>query len=195
LFSEVCRAFTAMTRNKPRLELALYARPKHPGTHHYALFVSPKSTKSKVSASSTKHHVKNTLQNIHGELSQPWRYECVAIPDCNVEQRLLARVVIAKVVVPIGDLEKTLTAVPVYQEDDVEVVDGRVFSCRTWVRDALEELGKQGVIVGLTDWEHVQRRALDYVESKRKVGRWDVTWGGERGVPMTDLLSGEELIR
>lgn len=31
-----------MRRNKPRLQLALYARPKHPESLHYALFVTPK---------------------------------------------------------------------------------------------------------------------------------------------------------
>jgi hypothetical protein len=61
-----------MPRNKPRLQLALYARPKHPETYHYALFVAPKSAEGPI----MKHHVKNTLQvDVSGQATQPWRYE------------------------------------------------------------------------------------------------------------------------
>jgi hypothetical protein len=57
---------------KPRLELTLYARPKHPGTYHYALFESPKGTEERPTNFATKHHVKNTLLvTSDAEPSQP----------------------------------------------------------------------------------------------------------------------------
>jgi hypothetical protein len=182
-----------MPRDKPRLELALYARPKHPGSPHYALLVSPKSTKDNVSTSATKHHVKNTLQNINGVISQPWRYERVAIPDTNLEQRLLVRVVVAKVILPIDELERIVETLPVYRDDEVERMEGKVFSCKTWVRDVLDELVKHGAIAGYPGWEWIERKASDYVEAKMSAGRWDASWDGAKGVPMLDL-GGRELV-
>ncbi|KAF2253518.1 hypothetical protein BU26DRAFT_515866 [Trematosphaeria pertusa] len=182
-----------MPRNKPRLQLALYARPKHPGTYHYALFISQKSTKQQQANSATKHHVKNTLQNISGELTQPWRYERLAISDVQLEQRLLVRIVIAKVTSP-DALERILEAVPVYQIDDPDRAKAQSFTCLTWVRAALEELGRQGAVAGLGEWEGIHKKALEYVERKKDMGRWDAGWKGEAGVPMLDLLDGREVV-
>ncbi|KAF1915358.1 hypothetical protein BDU57DRAFT_518296 [Ampelomyces quisqualis] len=181
-----------MPRHKPRLQLALYARPKHPGTYHYALLISPKSTQKQQANSATTHHVKNTLQNISGELTQPWRYERLAISDVQLEQRLLVRVVIAKVTSP-DALERILEAVPVYQVDDPDQAKAQSFTCLTWIRTALEELGVQGAVAGLGEWEEVQKKALEYVETKKDMGRWSAGWKGEAGVPMLDLLDGREV--
>jgi hypothetical protein len=191
-----------MPRNKPRLQLALYARPKHPGTYHCALFISPKRTQRARSAdSATKHHVKNTLQNVSGELTQPWRYERLAVPDVRLEQRLLVRVVIAKVTTTTTtsspeELDRILEAVPVYQVDDDGPNRGQSFTCLTWVRAALEELRTQGAVAGLGEWEAIQSKALEYVERKKtEEGRWSADWKGEVGVvPMLDLLTGREVV-
>ncbi|PGH02263.1 hypothetical protein AJ80_08888 [Polytolypa hystricis UAMH7299] len=180
-----------MPRNKPRLQLALYARPKHPGTYHYALFISPKSTKQQPANSATKYHVKNTLQNISGELTQPWRYERIAISDIQLEHRLLVRVVIAKVTSP-DALERILEAVPVYQIDDTNQADAQSFTCQTWVRAAVEELGKQGAVAKLKEWDSIQKNALEYVEKKMKEEKWNGVWKGEAGILMLDLLTGRE---
>ncbi|OAL56809.1 hypothetical protein IQ07DRAFT_617321 [Pyrenochaeta sp. DS3sAY3a] len=182
-----------MPRNKPRLQLALYSRPKHPGTYHYALLISPKSTKKQQANSATKHHVKNTLQNISGELTQPWRYEHLVISDVQLEQRLLVRIVIAKVTYQ-DALEKILEAVPVYQADGPDQVKGQSFNCSSWVRAALEELGRQGAVAGLGEWEEIQKKALEYVERKKEAGRWSSDWNGEVGVPMLDLLDEREVV-
>jgi hypothetical protein len=187
-----------MPRNKPRLQLALYARPKHPSTYHYALFISPKRAQRARSAdSATKHHVKNTLQNVSGELTQPWRYERLAVPDVRLEQRLLVRVVIAKITTTTSPeaLDRILEAVPVYQVDDHGPNRGQSFTCSTWVRAALEELRTQGAVAGLGEWEAIQSKALEYVERKTEEGRWSADWKGEIGVvPMLDLLTGREVV-
>jgi hypothetical protein len=181
-----------MPRNKSRLQLALYARPKQPGTCHYALFVSPKSTKQKLANSATKHHVKNTVQNISGEVTQPWRYERLAISNVQLEPRLLIRIIIAKITSP-DTLEGILGAARVYQIDDSNQAEAQSFSCLTWVQAALEELSRQGAVVGLGEWEEIQKKAAEYVERKRAAGRWNGDSKGEVGVPMLDLLNGREI--
>lgn len=121
-----------MPRNKPRVHLALYARPKHPDSYHYALFLAPKdsSPSSKSSnvidkdspTATTKHHVKNTLlvDPTTGTASQPWRYERAPIitdgtaPPNAAEARLLVRVVVAKLRTREREpAEEILAAVPV----------------------------------------------------------------------------------
>ncbi|KAF2814338.1 uncharacterized protein BDZ99DRAFT_410806, partial [Mytilinidion resinicola] len=188
-----------MPSNKPRLHLALYARPKHPGSYHYALFISPKGSRTHPPTTAIKHHVKNTLLNISGELTQPWRYERVDISDVYFEQRLLARIIIGKLTAPVEVVEKVIAAVPVYQVGeeypDPGELNAGVFSCRTWVRDVLVELGTKAVVVGLTDWEGVQRAAVEYVERKKGEGRWSGEGKGEAGtVPLLDLLEGREVV-
>ncbi|KAF1843271.1 uncharacterized protein K460DRAFT_288373 [Cucurbitaria berberidis CBS 394.84] len=182
-----------MPQNKPRLQLALYARPKHPGTYHYALFISPKGTKQQPADSATKHHVKNTLQNTAGEVTQPWRYERLAISDVQLEHRLLVRINIAKVISPHA-LERIIEAVPVYQIDDPNQIEARSFTCLTWVQATLEALRSQDVVTGLGEWVNIQKAALEYVERKMEVGRWKADWKGEQRVPMLDLRSGREIV-
>jgi hypothetical protein len=107
-----------MTRNKDRLQLALYARPKHPpGNYHYAFFVAPKNAQGPL----VKHHVKNTLQvNDSGKAIQPWRYERTIVADVKAEPRLLARIIIAKVAKSSGEVQRILDCVPIYQVEDLD---------------------------------------------------------------------------
>ncbi|CAK3794073.1 Hypothetical predicted protein [Lecanosticta acicola] len=180
-----------MPRNKPHLQLALYARPKHPGSYHYAFFVAPKNGQ----APATKHHVKNTWQvDDSGGMTQPWRYENVVVTDISTELRLLARFVIAKVSASSPDqVQGILESVPV---DNAEL-GAREFSCRTWIRDAFEELRRHGAITTgkLESWEDVQREALEYLEKKRRQGRWESSWKGVGGdIPLMDLIGGREVV-
>ncbi|KAK6829009.1 hypothetical protein RU639_003332 [Aspergillus parasiticus] len=106
-------------RNKPRLLLALYARPKYPESYHYALLITPKITAAQNAKSlrATKYHVKNTVENIKDRISQPWRFERAVIDDINLEPWLLACVVIGKVVSQ-EQVERVFGETPVYQVDN-----------------------------------------------------------------------------
>lgn len=180
-----------MPRNKPRLELALYARPKHPGTYHYALFTAPKTMEGPLA----KHHSKNTLQiDASGEATAPWRYEQTTIDKIESESRLLVRVIIAKVLKPGDRAALVLDNIPVHQINGVDNADSEIFTCRTWARDELLELRKQGVVsTELGGWEDVERMALQYVDRKREQRRWDSAWTGSTEVPTMDLLEGKEV--
>ena len=183
-----------MPRNKLRVEVALYARPKFPGTYHYALFVAPKGAKK---GPATKHHVKNTLfADASGEWKSPWRYEQTTIANVEAEQLLLVRVIGAKVATSRRHVQQILERVPVLQVDDPDVAAARSFSCLTWVRDVWEALRAQGAMTGEADgWEDVQRKALEYVAGKLEQGRWRMTWEGGSGVPSLDLLKGKEVVK
>ena len=160
-------------------------------TYHYALFVAAKSGAGSI----TKHHVKNTLQiDAAGETTAPWRYERTEVSNVEHEHRLLVRVVIAKVLKPGNAAERALKFVPVNVIDGVDKAQAESFTCRTLVRDALQELEKQGVVSNETrGWDAVELRALQYVDNKRAQKRWDSAWTGCPGVPTMDLLVGKEI--
>jgi hypothetical protein len=181
-----------MPRNKECLQLALYARQKHPGTYHYAFFIAPKNSQGPM----TKHHVKNTLQiGSSGEATQPWRYERTIATDVEAEPRLLARIIIAKVAKSADEVQRILDGVPIYQVEDLEKAEGQTFTCKTWVRDVLRELiGQRALAANAGEWEVVEREALEYLDRKRAQGRWDAAWKGGSGTPLMDLLEGKEII-
>jgi len=181
-----------MPRNKDRLQLALYARPKHPDSPHFAFFIAPKNLQGPV----TKHHVKNTMMiDESGKAIQPWRYERTTITDVESEPRLLARIIIAKVAKSPDDVQRILDSVPIYQVEDLDKDEAQTFTCKTWVRDVLRELSSQGALsTNPGEWDVVEREALAYVDKKRAQGRWDVTWKGGSGIPVMDLLEGKEIV-
>ncbi|CAK1354250.1 unnamed protein product [Cercospora beticola] len=183
-----------MTRNKPRLQLAVYARPKHPESPHYALFVAPKHDTVPV----VKHHVKNTWQvDDSGHASCPWRYERTVIASLENEPRLLARVVVAKVLQSAEEIQQIFDSIPIYTEDEgIVAAEGAAsFSCKSWVKDAWEALRRRNAISSkFDDWDVVEREARGYVETKRQQGRWDTSWKGAAGVPLMDLLEGQERV-
>ncbi|EME78768.1 uncharacterized protein MYCFIDRAFT_199889 [Pseudocercospora fijiensis CIRAD86] len=183
-------------RNKPRLELALYARPKHPNTYHWAIFTAPKSSKGKPSRSVTKRHLLNTLQNIDGVVSQPWRYERISIKDYTSENHLLARIVVGKVLTlnPENDIEQSLGPLPIYQEDDEDQAKANLFGCYAWCRAAVEQLGKDDVVSLKGSWDELELGALKFVEKKKADGRWNGEWKGPAGVPMFDLFTQTEIM-
>ncbi|KAF2158610.1 hypothetical protein M409DRAFT_30890 [Zasmidium cellare ATCC 36951] len=179
-----------MPRNQPRLQLALYARSKYPDAPHFAIFIAPKK-----GGKATKHHAKNTILSIPGQISQPWRYERVDIPDVTLEQHLLVRVIIGKVTTSLDQVDEILKGIPVYQVDDPDRAKAESFNCRAWAGVALEELKKQGAVTMLEgDWAEIERRAKEYLGKKREQGRWSKDWKGQPGVPLMDLIEGRELV-
>jgi len=161
-----------MTRNKPRLQLALYTRPLHPGTYCYALFISPKNTKS--SRPFNKFHVSDT------------RFERALVPRLALEPDLLVLVTVGKVAVSVNEAERFLKdEVKVWEEDDIGV---------EWTKDAFEALRKRGLVSGAGKWDDVRASAVQFVERKRLEGRFEEDWKGEGGVPILDVMIGKESV-
>jgi hypothetical protein len=218
----------SLRRNKPRLYLGLYARPKYPDTYHYALLTCPKNTKHTSlnghTTTITKFHVKNTIQvSINGELHQPWVSEFVSIPNLAQESLLLVLICIGKInrKRSFEKLEDVLRRVPVYQQhqpqqqqrhndnasnknndsyrSDNEIVTSQEgndadkkaenFNCVQWVRWAVEALRESQLVSGLPAWDDIQTQALSFVSREKAKGRWDVSWKGDTGIPICDLLS------
>ncbi|KAE8136018.1 hypothetical protein BDV38DRAFT_250410 [Aspergillus pseudotamarii] len=183
-------------RNKPRLLLALYARPKHPESYHYALLICPKITTAQNAKPrpATKYHVKNTIDNINDRISQPWRFERSMIDDINLQPRLLVCVVIGKIVSQ-EHVERMFGDTPVYQVDHPDKEKALGFDCRSWVVDAVERLRQSGVVSSLLDWELLERKAVEYVEGKKRMGRWNAGQdvSAKLGVPIMDLITGSEI--
>ncbi|KAB8275537.1 hypothetical protein BDV30DRAFT_207610 [Aspergillus minisclerotigenes] len=183
-------------RNKPRLLLALYARPKYPESYHYALLITPKITavQNTKSLRAIKYHVKNTIENIKDRISQPWRFERVVIDDINPEPWLLAGVVIGKVVSQ-EHVERVFGETPVYQVDDPDKDKALTFDCRSWVVDAVERLQKSDVVSSLLGWETLERRAVEYVEGKKRMGRWNAgqDTSVKLRVPIIDWVTESEI--
>jgi hypothetical protein len=175
--------------NKPRVYLALYARPKYPNTYHYALHVSPKlEDPNPGTLCAMKYHSKNILQNADGVVSIPWIYAAEPI-NPNSDARLLVRVLLGKVTDQ-KRFEALMESVPVIQDDPS-------FRCVEWVQTAVEKLAGSDVVKcsGKLEWDTVKRTALDFVERKKKEGRFDVGWKGNAGLVATyDLHLGKEIV-
>lgn len=182
--------------SKPRLQLALYARPKYPDTYHYALLVSSSPTKNSTATSITKHHVKNTLQNTAGLLSQPWVCESESITNLSEESRLLACIVIAKLTISVDGVNAIIRETTIYQTDDPSG-KGQTFDCVEWVRLALEQLKKAGALAEpKLDWDFMCEQSLHYVERKKKEGRWQIRWTGGNmdSIATYDMLKSKEIV-
>ncbi|KAJ5651451.1 uncharacterized protein N7484_005174 [Penicillium longicatenatum] len=198
MFSDIKTALTKK-RNKPRLLLALYARPKHPDAPHYALLLTPnlKLGTQKLGWNpepipATKYHVKNTIQKIKDVLCQPWIFEHVDVPDIDRDRNILVCTVIAKVL-STEHLEKVMLETHIYQKDDPIQFKARDFDCKMWCHDAYDELRKSGAIVGL-DWRTAEGGTRAVLNQRHGEGRWASSITGECRntpfVPIVDLLSG-----
>lgn len=184
-------------RTKPRLYLALYARAKYPDSYHCALMVCPSGQipPRATSPTITKHHVKNTLQNNDGTISQPWIYEVTPIKDPSQESRILVRIVFAKIIMPIEHVNRILRDVPIYQVDDASG-HGQAFDCVEWVRLAVENLRSHGALGEATlSWDIIREQSLRYVDFKKEQRRWQVGWKGGtiEHVATLDLLTSKEI--
>lgn len=183
-----------MARHKPRLLLGLYARPRYPGTYHYALFITPRIKSPGKRLAASKYHVKNTIQIIDDQVSQPWQLEQFTTPDISYDPRLLVCVVIGKIV-SLDLVEKLISQTPVYQVDHPDVEKARSFNCLSWVRDALERVRLSGAVSSLPDWGTIHKGALGYVHRKKLEGRWDAGSCDDcHSIPVLDLLIGYELV-
>ncbi|RHZ61292.1 hypothetical protein CDV55_104614 [Aspergillus turcosus] len=183
-------------RNKRRLLLALYARPRHPDSYHYAILITPKITpKDNPPIPATKYHVKNTLTNTEAGLSQPWRFEQSSLENIHDDPRMLVAVVVGKVL-SVEMVEEVFRRTPIYQADDPDRDRASEFDCRTWVRDALEGVRGSGGVSGLMEWETLEEQALRYVREKKAEGRWTAggaVGGGDKRVAMLDLFTRREI--
>ncbi|RHZ53106.1 uncharacterized protein CDV56_103055 [Aspergillus thermomutatus] len=183
-------------RNKPRLLLGLYARPRHPDSYHYAILITPKiRPRDKLPIPATKYHVKNTLTNTEAGLSQPWRFERSSLKNIHDDPRILVAVVVGKVL-SVEMVEEVFWRTPVHQYDDPDRDRASEFDCRTWVRSALERVRGSGGVSGLMKWETLEEQALRYVREKKAEGRWTAGGGigrGEMRVAMLDLFAKREI--
>ena len=173
-------------RNKPRLCLALYIRPKHPGTYDYALLVCPKD----LGLLADKYYVENVSQV---SAMQSWEYECSRAEDLTQDPLLLARCIVAKVLKP-ERINEVLQRVPLCPTQQSANQDANEMATRvSWIHLALAKLRDAGVISRLEPWASIRGRAVRYVEQKKMAGRWD----GEGkvaspSVPTLDLLPGPQ---
>ena len=180
-------------RNKPRLHLALYTRPKYPDTYHYALLIRPKPSNA---PAALKFHVHNKLQKADDIISQPWLYETTDIPDISLEPRLLACIAIEKILVPLGRVNQILREVPIHP---VEEPGGRGldFDCVKWIQRAILALRRADAVSnnGFT-WDGIREEALGYMRRKKQERRWEAGWKGGRqeDVATFDMLTGEEVV-
>jgi hypothetical protein len=157
----------------PQLYLAFYARLKYPNTYHYALHISSPESASSPAIRTMKYHCKNIITVTEGTVSIPWVYEAVKI-DPDSDPRIVVRILLGDVS-RIDLVDSLLEAVPVGQGSKED------FNCVSWVRDALLGLNQAGVISrgDISDWESVERTALDYVNEKKQQGRFESGWKGD----------------
>ncbi|KFY86589.1 hypothetical protein V500_07520 [Pseudogymnoascus sp. VKM F-4518 (FW-2643)] len=156
---------TALITVTPQLYLAFYARLKYPDAYHYALHISSPDGTSSPAIRTMKHHCKNIITVTEGTVSIPWVYEAVNI-DPDSDPRIVVRILLGDVG-RIDLVDSLLEAVPVGQGSKED------FNCVYWVKDALFRLDQAGVISwgDISDWESVERTALDYVNEKKQQGR------------------------
>ncbi|RWA06985.1 hypothetical protein EKO27_g8122 [Xylaria grammica] len=155
--------------------------------YHWALIVGPGPDLGPESGG-MRFHVKEAF---NAASVPPWSQLAWAYEERNIgrgpTQMLLVRVVIGKVL-DIGRLRCILGRVPVRSE-----VPG--WNCVAWVREAIEEILRDGKVLGAvsTSWEVVRDTAMWYVEQKKRAHRFD----GQRqymakSQPTWDMLEGKE---
>jgi hypothetical protein len=100
--------------------------------------------------------------------------------DLNQEPRVLVCVVIGKVLSAVC-AERVLCETPVYQVDDVDQDKAAAFNCREWVVDPLERLRGSDAVSSVFARGKVERNAVEYVDEKKNMGRWEAGGDGEVG--------------
>lgn len=172
----------------PQLYLAFYARLKYPNTYHYALHISSLEGVSSTEIRTMKYHCKNIITVTEKTVSIPWVYEAVKI-DPDSDPRIVVRVLLGDVS-RIDLVDSLLEAVPVGQGSKED------FNCVSWVKDALVRLDQAEVISrgDISDWESVERTALDYVNEKKQQGRFESSWEGDTSrIATFDRALGQEV--
>lgn len=181
-----------MARNKHRILLALYARPKYPDSPHYALLLTPKIKRrnKREPITGTKYHAKNVVAVIDGQADIPWRKDISYIGDINRDANLLVCGVIAKVL-DLDHTEYLLHHTPVYQIDDPDREKARSFNCVAFVKDAVKRLRDAGAVTWM-DWSRAEEDLLAYMRKYREQGRWS-PGAIHDNVPIIDLMTGKKL--
>ncbi|KAI9764727.1 MAG: hypothetical protein M1840_008119 [Geoglossum simile] len=168
-----------MSSDKDRLYIALYARSS-PSTYHWAFLVSQKGNDK----AAVRYHAVNKAEVYDGGIKPKWIFEKRELDDL-MTQMLLVRVLVAKIQNS-SALEGSLRSVPIVQDDTS-------WTCRIWVRDALQKLADDGVLgtnAG-TAWARIEKECYDYVTRKKAEGRFDVIKASEPP-PTFDLICGKE---
>jgi hypothetical protein len=81
-------------------------------------------------------------------------------------------------------------------EDSPVIQNDPVFNCVVWVQEALErlsrdEIGGKKIKFG---WDEIQNAALEYVNEKKRQGRFETGWKGDTSrVATFDMASGREV--
>src|SRR5579862_5092857 len=155
-----------MVANKDRVYLTLFARSKS-GTYHWGITRSPKYEGEGDELDSSLYHVRN----LPGEnASIYWEYEMRRIRSKGTRNSLV-RIHISKIDPRnVERMEEALADVELIQDDPS-------WTCRSWVRDAVAELGRQGLI-RRWDWSTLESKALWYVQKKIDEGRFAVSGDG-----------------
>lgn len=184
-----------MARNKPRILLAFYSRPKH-HTIHFALLITGKIKRGakRGSIPARKWHAKNTIQFVNNIPTRPWRREREIVTDIDNDLRLLACAVIAKVH-NLDEAERLLNLVPVFQPEDADQHMAAEFDCRIWAMEAMKELRWVGVVKA-TLFTKAEETLRSYIETHR--ARWNAQSGHDlQGkppiVPIIDMFTGKIL--
>lgn len=130
-----------------------------------------------------RYHAKEkvTPDGIH------WEFEKKAV-SLRPTSMLLVRVLIAKVD-DVGRLDTVLRQAP--------VKDGtKDWNCVTWLKDALELVGKDRRALGrsVIAWDTVRKTAMDYCNQKKVAGRFSSAEYDSEKVPTYDLLERKETI-
>ena len=180
-----------MPSNQDRLYVALYGQgnsaPGPDDTYHWALITGPAHEVS--GSRGMRYHAKQAVSEID-PLRSTWNRQ---VHD--ISMMPAAMILIRIMVAEISDAGRTgavLEAVPVVQDDPR-------WTCRIWVKDALEALERDRGCLGARrlEWGDVEARAREYVEWKRETGRFRVPAPGEElriVVPTYDLIEETETV-
>ncbi|KAI1370647.1 hypothetical protein F4677DRAFT_451161 [Hypoxylon crocopeplum] len=170
--------------NKKRLYLALYPS-RNPSKreelkYHLALIIGPK-VEDRNAVPGMRYHAKNDLKG-------RWYYAEDRLPDVQSSVRLLARILIAKVINE-KRLVEILRSVSIVQDEPD-------YNCREWIMEAVSRIAGDGQAVGTAqlEWAKIEERARGYVASKTAVGRYEVGHDMTESKPVWDMLQEKEIV-
>ncbi|KAK1772794.1 hypothetical protein QBC33DRAFT_442485 [Phialemonium atrogriseum] len=172
-----------MVSDKNRLYIALYPSGisnNKERKYHWGFLIGPK-IENQDQVPGICCHVKN--RPVGG-----WIYSEEQLPDVRCISNLLARILIAK----IEDdkrLLNILRTIPIIQDDPS-------WRCRTWIKNALAEMGRDGMAVGTSklDWQKIEVTARKYVEDKTAAGRYEREVDLAKPRPTWDMIGNRESV-
>ncbi|EFR01047.1 hypothetical protein MGYG_04050 [Nannizzia gypsea CBS 118893] len=176
-------SFSQKKPEKKRLYVALYPSGvvnNEERKYHWAFLVGPKVEDAN-EVPGDRYHVKNSPLGV-------WEYEELPLRNVRNTVNLLVRLVIGKV----EDEErliKIFRQVPLVQNDES-------WRCRTWVKEALGAIAKDGQAVGsaVLEWEKIEAKARSYVADKTAGGRFNSVEKLAHPKPTWDMTENKEEI-